>query len=193
MNTPGDLNQFLRSVEQRAFAMTLVAVRNRDDALDLVQDSMLQLAEKYADRPSSEWAPLFFRILKNKTTDYHRRGQRTRSLFSWLTPGKSDQDDTPDPIDQTAGSRIEEPDIILASAVSAEAIQAAVAELPERQREAFLLRTWEGLDVAETATAMGCSTGSVKTHHFRALANLRDALCAHWHDDQAETQTGSGS
>ena len=183
----GELNQFLRGVEQRAFAMTVLAVGNREDALDIVQDSMLQLAEKYAQRPSSEWAPLFFRILKNRTTDHHRRGGRTRKLFGWFErKGAAEEASDDDPLDQLPGTRTAEPSVQHEQDSQANAIAAAVAALPERQREAFLLRTWEGLDVAETAKVMGCSAGSVKTHHFRALGALREALGDHWlpHDSQ---------
>lgn len=183
----GDLNQFLRGVEQRAFAMTVLAVGNREDALDIVQDSMLQLAEKYAQRPTSEWAPLFFRILKNRTTDHHRRGGRTRKLFGWFErKGATEEASDDDPLDQLPGTRTVEPAIQHEQDAQANAIAAAVAALPDRQREAFLLRTWEGLDVAETAKVMGCSAGSVKTHHFRALGALRAALGDHWlpHDPQ---------
>lgn len=177
---PGaDLNQFLLSVEQRAFAMTVLKVGNREDALDIVQDSMLQLAQNYADRPRNEWAALFFRILKNRTTDHHRRAGRTRQIFSWFTRSDADQDEAK-PLEQHPGSRIDEPDVHLERGTDAGAIAAAVAALPGRQREAFLLRSWEGLDVATTAEVMGCSAGSVKTHHFRALAALRQQLGDHW-------------
>ncbi|MEM1434221.1 MAG: RNA polymerase sigma factor [Pseudomonadota bacterium] len=187
--TSGDpaaaLNQFLLGVEQRAFAMTVMAVRNREDALDIVQDAMLQLAEKYANRPSSEWAPLFFRILRNRTTDHHRRNTRSRGIFGWFDRLRTEDSEDTDPLEDQPGSRVEEPAVRVESDGSADAIAAAVSALPERQREAFLLRSWEGLDVAATAEVMGCSAGSVKTHHFRALAALRQQLGDHWIDQEA--------
>jgi RNA polymerase sigma-70 factor (ECF subfamily) len=173
------LDQFLAEVERRALRMAEIAVRDRDDALDLVQDAMIKLARKYANRPSTEWAPLFFRILQNGIRDWHRRQKVRNRVMVWFgrsTSGDDDYDITanaPDPAGRT-------PDEQLQTNEAMQHLERAVQNLPNRQREAFMLRTFQGLDVAATATAMGCSDGSVKTHYSRAIHSLRDTLGEHW-------------
>ncbi len=173
------LNQFLAEVERRALRMAEIAVRDRDDALDLVQDAMIKLARNYAARPSTEWAPLFFRILQNGIRDWHRRQKVRNRVMVWFgraTSGDDDYDVTsnlPDPAGRT-------PDEQLQTNEAMQQLELAIQNLPNRQREAFMLRTFQGLDVAATATAMGCSDGSVKTHYSRAIHSLRDTLGEHW-------------
>jgi RNA polymerase sigma-70 factor (ECF subfamily) len=174
------LNQFLASVEVRAFRIAQLALRNEDDALDVVQDAMLQLARAYGARPEEEWKPLFYRILSNRIRDVQRRRIVRNRVMAWLPFRKTDDgEEMPDPVDQAAsqdptpGHRLE-----LDQAMAA--LDAAVQALPARQQQAFLLRSLEGMDVAETAAAMGCSEGSVKTHYFRALNTLRAQLGDVW-------------
>jgi len=172
------LNQFLAGVERRALRMAEIAVRDRDDALDLVQEAMIKLARNYATRPSTEWAPLFFRILQNGIRDWHRRQKVRNRVMVWFGRSTSDDDfditaNLPDPSGRT-------PDEQLQTSEAMQQLEIAVLNLPDRQREAFMLRTFQGLDVAATATAMGCSDGSVKTHYSRAIHSLRDALGEHW-------------
>ena len=173
------LNQFLAEVERRALRMAEIAVRDRDDALDLVQEAMIKLVKNYATRPSTEWAPLFFRILQNGIRDWHRRQKVRNRVMVWFgraTAGDDDYDVTanaPDPAGRT-------PDEQLQTTEAMQQLEIAVQNLPNRQREAFMLRTFQGLDVAATATAMGCSDGSVKTHYSRAIHSLRDTLGEHW-------------
>ena len=173
------LNQFLAEVERRALRMAEIAVRDRDDALDLVQEAMIKLARNYATRPSTEWAPLFFRILQNGIRDWHRRQKVRNRVMVWFgrtTAGDDDYDITanaPDPAGRT-------PDEQLQTTEAMQQLELAVQNLPNRQREAFMLRTFQGLDVAATATAMGCSDGSVKTHYSRAIHSLRDTLGEYW-------------
>jgi RNA polymerase sigma-70 factor (ECF subfamily) len=170
------LNDFLASVELRAFKMAVIALRHEDDALDAVQDAMLQLARAYGARPAEEWKPLFYRILENRIRDVQRRRMTRNKVIAWL-PWRRDGDDDelPDPIEQAPspelppGQRLE-----LDEAIAA--LEGAVSQLPRRQQQAFMLRTVEGMDVAQTAAAMGCSEGSVKTHYFRALNALRQKL-----------------
>jgi RNA polymerase sigma-70 factor (ECF subfamily) len=175
-----ELDRFLKDVERRAFRIAEIALRNADDALDVVQEAMIQLATSYATRPSDEWKPLFHRILQNRIHDYQRR-RRTRSkVIAWWTGGTRDEDDeTPDPI-ENAVSHEASPGTRLENDQAMGALDAALARLPNRQQQAFLLRSLEGLDVAATAKAMGCSEGSVKTHYFRALKSLREQLGEHW-------------
>ena len=176
-----ELERFLKDVEGRALRIAEIALRNRDDALDVVQEAMIQLAQKYGARPSEEWRPLFFRILQNRVRDWQRR-RRTRSrVIAWWTGGtRTEDDDAPDPIENAASGEAG-PAAQLESDEAMVALEAGLAALPPRQQQAFLLRNLEGLDVAATASAMGCSEGSVKTHYFRALQALRAHLGEHWH------------
>jgi RNA polymerase sigma-70 factor (ECF subfamily) len=169
------LNQFLAGVELKAFKIAQASLRHEDDALDAVQDAMLQLARAYADRPAEEWKPLFYRILENRIRDMQRRRTVRGRVISWLPFRGDDDDDEMDPIAQ-APSPEPQPTKRLELDQAMTALEKALGELPPRQRQAFMLRTLEGLDVAETATAMGCSQGSVKTHYFRAVQALRAQL-----------------
>ena len=169
--------------ERRAYKQALFAVRDEHTALDIVQDSMMKLVEKYAAKPPEELPLLFQRILQNTIRDYYRR-QKTRSLwttlFSSLMPGHQESDNEEyDPLEtlQAEGtSNFDNPHKQLEQSQLVNLIEKAIETLPPRQREAFLLRYWEELDVTETAKAMGCSEGSVKTHCSRATHTLATAL-----------------
>lgn len=169
------LEAFLASVERKAFRIAQIALRDADDALDAVQDAMLQLVRRYAARPEPEWKPLFYRILENRVRDQHRRRSVRNRVLAWLPGRHADEDDEGDPIAE-AGDPGPGPEALLESGEALAALEAALRQLPERQRQAFLLRNFEGLDVAGTAVAMGCSEGSVKTHYFRAVQALRGQL-----------------
>ena len=178
-----ELDEFLASVEKRAFKRALYAVRDEDAALDIVQDSMIRLATSYADRPAAEWPMLFQRILSNATLDWFRRQKVRNAVFHTMSD-----------LEATVSGGDGEGDVDLLEILAVEAlgtegaeetanrgevlriIEEEVQQLPARQREAFLMRYWEELDVAETAAAMGCSEGSVKTHCSRAVAALAKAL-----------------
>lgn len=172
------LDRFLSEIERRAFRIARIAVRHDDDALDIVQDSMLQLARTYGQRPSAEWRPLFFRILQNRIRDCLRRRKVRAKLLSWL-PGRKDESDDVDPF-ESVPDPAPQPAERSVTDEAMRALASALAELPARQQEAFMLRNFEGLDVAETATAMGCSQGSVKTHYSRAVHTLRERLGDVW-------------
>lgn len=182
MATEKELSDFLENVERRAFKQAVYAVRKDESALDIVQDAMIKLAEKYGDKPAAELPMLFQRILQNTIHDYFRR-EKVRntwvSLFSSLVGNRDDNEDfdileTYEADDDSRASESSadkvERDQILA------VIDAEVQKLPTRQREAFLMRYWQDMDVAETAAAMGCSEGSVKTHCSRATHTLAHAL-----------------
>ena len=181
--SPNELAEFLASVERRAYKQALFAVRDSENALDIVQDSMLKLAEKYGAKPLAELPMLFQRILQNTIRDFYRR-QKVRSLwvtlFSSLSSGK--EDDDADPLETLASADDSKPrdgpDDRLEQSQLIEIIEFELRRLPARQRQAFLLRYWEELDVAETAAVMGCSEGSVKTHCSRATHTLAHALKA---------------
>jgi RNA polymerase sigma-70 factor, ECF subfamily len=174
MTTSRALDQFLSSVEKRAFKIAQLGLRNDDDALDAVQDSMMKLVQSYASRAVDEWRPMFYRILANRIRDMQRRRTVRGRIMAWL-PVRVDDEEDFDPITQ-APSHDPGPAKRLELDEAIGVLETAVAELPPRQQQAFLLRNFEGLDVGETASAMGCSEGSVKTHYFRALENLRAKL-----------------
>jgi RNA polymerase sigma-70 factor (ECF subfamily) len=174
------LDRFLAGVEKRAFRIAQMAVRDRDDALDIVQGAMLRLARSYGQRPSEEWKPLFYRILYNGIRDWQRRSSVRSRIFSiWPLGSRGDDDSPPDPYEHVADP-LPEPSQRLMADEAMQTLEVAVEALPQRQREAFVLRCLEGLDVAQTAAAMGCSEGSVKTHYFRALNALRGQLGEVW-------------
>lgn len=170
-------------MEKRAYKQTLFAVREEQAALDIVQDSMLKLAEKYAAKPAAELPMLFQRILQNTARDFFRR-QKVRNTWTTLMSALSSKDDPEDhdPLETLAvqdGSNIpSSPADQLQQSQTVALIEEAIQSLPPRQREAFLLRYWEELDVNETAAAMGCSEGSVKTHCSRAVHALAEKLKA---------------
>lgn len=172
------LNRFLAGVERRAYVLAELATRNPEEALDLVQDAMLAFVASYGKKPEGEWAPLFHRVLQNRIRDWGRRQTVRRRWRVWLK-GDDEQPDA-DPVQQAPDPAGRSPEQRLALEDAGDALLSAIAALPTRQQQAFILRTWEGLDVADTARAMGCSAGSVKTHLSRAMAQLRDKLKEHW-------------
>ncbi len=182
MASAQELSDFLSSIEQRAFKQAVYAVRDDDAALDIVQDAMIKLAEKYGDRPAAELPLVFNRILQNRIHDWFRR-QKVRNawvtLFSSLSR-KSDENDDFDPLEslsapddseihQDGSQKLEQSQLL-------QALESEIAKLPVRQREAFLMRYWDELSITETAKAMSCSEGSVKTHCSRATQTLAKAL-----------------
>lgn len=181
--TDTELSDFLKSVEKRAFKRSLYHVRDEDAALDIVQDSMMKLAEHYGDKPAAELPMLFQRILSNTTLDWFRRQKTKNALFTNFS--QFDVDDSTEDFDlleihqiQEGNERVESAQRTVERHQSIQEIETEIQKLPARQREAFLLRYWEELDVAETAAVMGCSEGSVKTHCSRAVQALDKALKA---------------
>jgi RNA polymerase sigma-70 factor (ECF subfamily) len=182
--THQEISAFLAETERRAFKQAMFAVRDEDAALDIVQDAMLKLTEKYADKPPAELPMLFQRILQNTIHDHFRR-QKVRMTWTTLLSalGKGEEkDEDYDPLEtlpaKSDSSQAADPAGQLEQAQIVAVVEGALARLPARQREAFLLRYWEELDVAETAAAMGCSEGSVKTHCSRAVHALAEMLRA---------------
>jgi RNA polymerase sigma-70 factor (ECF subfamily) len=181
--TEQELSDFLKSVEKRAFKRSIYHVRNEESALDIVQDSMMKLAEHYGDKPASELPMLFQRILSNCTLDWFRRQKTRNALFSNMSDFESAGDDGDFDLLETLNledqkNQAESAENSTQRAQTLREIEGEIQELPTRQREAFLMRYWEELDVAETAAAMGCSEGSVKTHCSRAVHALGKALRA---------------
>ena len=181
--TEQELSEFLKSVEKRAFKRSVYHVRNEDSALDIVQDSMMKLAEHYSDKPAAELPMLFQRILVNCTLDWFRRNKTRNAIFSNMSDFESPGDDGDfDLLETFSGvedsQQTESAEDTTRRAQILREIESAVQLLSGRQREAFLMRYWEEMDVAETAASMGCSEGSVKVHCSRAVLALSKALRA---------------
>ena len=169
------MEAFLKDIEKRAYHMAVFACGTHADALDLLQDSMIKLVTNYKSRPSSEWKPLFYKILQNKIRDWQRH-QKVRNLaFFWKS-------NTLDYENQVFASQFDYsnqddlPDKEFEKSVQQQAALQYLKQLPAKQQQCFLLRSWEGLSVAHTAEAMGCSQGSVKTHYSRAVAKLKTLM-----------------
>ena len=166
------MEQFLASVEKRAYRMAKFATGHSDEALDIVQDAMFKLVEKYSDRKESEWGPLFHTILQSRINDWHRRNT-IRKKFGFFF-GRND--DKEDPVQSAPDPIAFDPARKLKGEQAVDHLEIVVKTLPLRQQQAFLLRYWEELSVAQTAKIMDCSQGSVKTHCSRAMVALRDQL-----------------
>jgi RNA polymerase sigma-70 factor (ECF subfamily) len=171
------LDRFLAGIERRAIRIAQMALRDRAEAEDAVQDAMIRLVRHYARRPEGEWRPLFYRILRNRITDFQRRQKLRRAVMVLWSGSERGEGGgaAPDPLESVADSR-SSPDALAEGEELLRRIEAVLATLSSRQRDAFLLRNFEGLDVAQAALAMGCSEGSVKTHYFRAMQALQGAL-----------------
>ena len=179
MASSQELSDFLRDVGRRAFKQTVYAVRDEHAALDIVQDSMFKLADKYPDKPVTEYPMLFQRILQNTMRDFWRR-QKVRNIWTSLLSSfgsKNEDGENRDPLDTIdVGDESLNPATQLEGSQTLQLIERALEKLPARQREAFVLRYWEEMSVAETADSMGCSQGSVKTHCSRALRTMASLL-----------------
>jgi RNA polymerase sigma-70 factor (ECF subfamily) len=171
------IEAFLREVEGRAYRIAVLGIRDRDEAFDVVQDAMIRLVRRYAHRPSIEWRPLFYRILQNRIRDVQRR-RTVRSRVLGFFGGTASEDDH-DPLATAPAPRGDNPLEQVTANDAMQALETALLKLPVRQREAFTLRNFEGLDVVQTAAAMNCTEGSVKTHYSRAVHRLRDLLKEH--------------
>lgn len=153
--------------------MARIATGNEDDALEIVQDAMLKLVKRYADRDEQEWGPLFHRILQSTIRDWYRRSSVRNRLRVWFGGGDDEGDD---PLENRPGNDADGPLQQLEAERFGDDLEQALHALPLRQQQAFLLRVWEGLSVEDTAKSMGCSAGSVKTHYSRAVHSLREKL-----------------
>jgi RNA polymerase sigma-70 factor, ECF subfamily len=168
------MQDFLAGIEGRAFRIAQFATHNRDDALELVQDAMMKLVQNYAGKSADEWPALFYSILQTRIRDWHRRQavrNRFRTWFAWHA-----EEEAEDPLEQAPAEASWEPSASLENDQFMQRLNQELGELPYRQQQVFLLRVWEGLDIAQTAEVMQCSESSVKTHHARALQKLREQL-----------------
>ena len=176
------IEQFLIQVERKAFRMAEIATNNQHDALDIVQETMIKLVEKYAHKNSEEWKPLFYKILQSKIMDHFRKQTVHRKFFFWKKSdynneySESDSNNNIDFEPQNQAKDLRSPERELIGKQKIEKVTQALKKLSVRQQQCFMLRSWEGLNVAETAKAMNCSQGSVKTHYSRAKDSLMKAL-----------------
>lgn len=177
------LEGFLADIERRAFRMAQVSTGDREAALDIVQESMMKLVQSYRDRPADQWRPLYFRILNNCITDWHRRQSTRWQVFDRWFGGRALEgrdEESADDMDQFEHSAGDQPERQLLAQLALEDIERAVHTLSKRQQQAFMLRCWEGLSTADTAAAMDCTEGTVKTLYSRAMSSLRQVLGEHY-------------
>jgi len=169
------LKNFIQDVTGRALVMMESATQGQHGiAMDLVQEAFISLHKSYAEKSTEEWYPLFYTILNNKLQDWRRKEARRNQPFSFFKKVSLDDDEVEfdNLVDESTPSPLE----FLDQAVTAEEIQEAIAKLPVRQQQAFMLRAWEGFDTQTTAQIMNCTEGSVKTHYHRAIQGLRASL-----------------
>jgi RNA polymerase sigma-70 factor (ECF subfamily) len=170
MDLNEQLNQFFISHEKKAYSIAFMSLRHQDDALDVVQDVMIKFVEKYKNKSTEFWTPLFYRMIHNRITDIHRANTKKKKYFSFFN--KSDNDVFENIADTSELEILDQID----NAMKIQNLQEALKTLPRRQLQAFICRIWEGLSVAQTARSMKCSQGSVKTHLFRALKHIRNEI-----------------
>ncbi len=176
-NTFLSIDDFLIHIEKRAFVITRAATGDKEEALDIVQDAMIKLVTNYSNKNSSDWPPLFHRILQNKINDWHRRQKVRNTWRRWLGNSTNNQDEFRDsPLENKSDEQDQLPEQELAHLEFSQSLENAVTALPLRQKQAFMLRAWEEYSTRETSQIMRCSEGSVKTHYSRALASLRTYL-----------------
>ncbi|QQZ31019.1 RNA polymerase sigma factor [Thiothrix subterranea] len=174
LNNAARLDQFLKEVSRRAFVVARLATQDEEEALDIVQDALFKLVQKYSGHPHGEWGALFHTILHSRINDWHRR-QTVRNRWRVFFSSKDDEEDI-DVAEQAVQTQFLEPERQLLQDEMSVLMQIAIGQLPLRQQQALLLRGWEGYDIAETAQIMKCSEGSVKTHYSRAVHSLREKL-----------------
>jgi RNA polymerase sigma-70 factor (ECF subfamily) len=173
LSASDSLDSFLAGIERRAFQMARVSTGDPDAALDIVQDAMLKLVKKYGRRPAEEWPPLFYRILSNAITDWHRQRQRDWNIFDgWF----GTNDETGDALESMPSMPSQQPDQLVSMDEEMTTVENAIRGLSIRQQQAFMLRCWQGFSTAETASAMRCTEGTVKTLYSRAMHSLRSTL-----------------
>ena len=174
------MEEFLKSVEKKAFKMIQIATGQTDDSLDLLQDCMMAFVRKYSDKSKSEWKPLFYRVVQNRIRDWDRHERLKRLFFISNQRRETGPDGENDPIESIEDHRAVDSLTALKAARAMEKLNDVIKQLPARQQQVFLLRSWEGLNTKETARAMGCTEGSVKTHYSRAVIKLRQELEGTW-------------
>lgn len=179
LDQSAELEQFFAETERRAFRMAEIATGNKDEALDILQDAMFKLVEKYANRDKQEWGPLFHTILQSRIKDWYRRNSVRNRFRVWFS-SSTEEEQGNDPIQTAEDPAGRSPEQETQADQSMAVLESSIRQLPLRQQQAFMLRMFEGMNVAETAVAMKCSEGSVKTHYSRAIHRLREELGEVW-------------
>lgn len=174
------MEEFLKSVEKKAFRMIQIATGDAEEALDLLQDSMMKFARSYADKPESEWKPLFYKVVQNRIRDWYRKEKLKKVFFSYLPGMNRNKSQEYDPIQTVEDKNTADSFTAIKTSQAMEKLETILHKLPKRQQQAFLLRAWEGLSVKETAKAMTCSQGTIKTHYSRAVNKLKEQLEGVW-------------
>lgn len=164
------LGKFFSSIEKRAFRRAQIATGNADDALDIVQDAMVSLIKKYANKEAQDWELLFHKILSNRIMDWHRRTAIRKRFGTWLSSDDDEQEQEFEDFSSPSPEQMSQTNQSLAM------LEAALQELPLKQQQVFLLRAWEGLSEKETSVAMSCSVGTIKSHYSRARSFLKNKL-----------------
>ncbi|MBS1269855.1 MAG: ECF RNA polymerase sigma factor SigX [Gammaproteobacteria bacterium] len=178
---------FFEEVEKRAYRVAVYTLRDEQTALDAVQDAMLKLVEKYSDRPSPEWPALFFTILSHRMIDIQRWGRLREAGGKLISLFRNHDNGDEDLLDTGLGSDnfiADRPEVASGARDLHNKIDNAITKLSDRQRQVFLLREWQGFNVRETSKILGCSEGSVKQHHFRAMQALRKHLAGVWKSEE---------
>lgn len=175
------MERFLKSVEKKAFRMVQIATGDADDALDLLQDSMMKFVRAYGSKPDNEWKPLFYKVVQNRIKDWYRKEKLKHMFFIFLPKAnKNESEKQSDPIQMAEDKQTADSFRQVKTSQAIEKLELHLKQLPSRQQQVFLLRAWEGLSVQETAQAMSCSQGTVKTHYSRAIGKLKENLEGVW-------------
>lgn len=175
------MEAFLKSVEKKAFRIIQIATGGADDALDILQESMMAFVRRYSAKDESEWRPLFYKVVQNKIRDWLRKERLKRFLFFSIPAHRKEESQTePDPIDTVPDLQNANPLTEAKTSQAMARLDIILKQLPRREQQVFLLRAWEGLSTKETATAMKCTEGTVKTHYFRAICKLKEELEGTW-------------
>ena len=172
---PLTMEAFLADIEKRAYHMAALATNSHADALDLLQDAMIKLVTNYAEHPSSQWKPLFYKILQNRIRDWHRHQKVKNLIFFWQSP-QQDDDDSPIFTSQLCDEKGPTPESDIEKTQQQQTALQHLQQLSDKQQQCFLLRSWEGLSTEQTAQIMNCSQGSVKTHYSRAVTKLKTLM-----------------
>ena len=170
MDLTSKLNDFFITHEKKAFSIAFISLKNHDDALDVVQDVMVKFVEKYKHKKCDTWTSIFYRMIQNRITDFHRKNTQQKKYFKLFYLEDSNEIDEIKDVNYTSSLKQIEQNMQI------EHLQSALQNLPTRQLQAYICRIWEGLSVKETAKSMKCSQGSVKTHLFRALKQLKNEM-----------------
>ncbi|WDE08675.1 sigma-70 family RNA polymerase sigma factor [Thalassomonas viridans] len=169
------LEAFLADIEKKAYHIAANATTTQADAQDLLQDSMIKLVVNYRDRPSNEWKPLFYSILKNKIRDRYRGLETSKNVFCKHASVQIEEMQTCQGEHHYGASYgIPEEDLLTTQRHSA--VVQYLKQLTQQERDCLILRCWEGFSVIQTANIMNCSKSCVKANYAKAIAKLKKLM-----------------